>query len=149
MNVVLVSLSMLFFGFSRFSLRMDGKIVHVDGHPPLGNFLAEDHVHHHLEGGGGIGQPKEHDCRFKESFWGKERCFPFVSFFDTDIVVSPTYIELSEEGAAGKVVDSLGNEGRHVAVLLSPSVDGSVVLDWAKLSVFLFDEEEISSVGAP
>jgi len=65
----------------------------------LSNFSAEDHVHHHLEGGGGIGQPKEHDCWFEESFWGKERRFPFVSLFDTDIVVSPTYIEFSEEGA--------------------------------------------------
>ncbi|SRR5258707_11987019 len=101
MNVVLVSPSVLFFSFSRFLLHMDGKIVHVDGHPPLSNFSAEDHVHHHLEGGRGIGQPKEHDHRFEESFWGKECHFPFVSLFDTDIVVSPTYIEFSEEGATG------------------------------------------------
>ena len=149
MNVVLVPPSVLFFSFSRFLLRVDGKIVHIDRHPSLGDFSAEDHIHHHLKGGRGIGQSKEHDCRFEEPFWGKERRFPFVSLFDTDIVVSPTYIEFSEEGATGKAVNGLGNEGRHVAVLLSPSVDGSVVLDRTELSVFLFDKEEVGGVWAP
>ena len=43
----------------------------------------------------------------------------------------------------------MGYEGRDVAVLLGPSVDWSVVLDRAKLSVFLFDEEEVGGVRAP
>ena len=79
------------------------------------------------------------------------RCcrFPFVSLFDANIVVSPTYIEFGEEGAAGKAVNGLGDEGRHIVVLLSPSVDGSVVLDWAELSIFLFDEEEVGGIRAP
>src|SRR5258708_4116129 len=148
-NVVLMSSSVLFFGFSRSSLRMDGEVVHVNGHPPLSDFSTEDHIHHHLEGSGGVGQPEEHDRRFEEAFWGKERRFPFVSLFDADIVVSPMYIKFGEEGAAGKAVNGLGNEGRHVAVLLSPSVVGSVVLDRAELSVFLFDDEEVGGIRAP
>src|SRR5216684_2037765 len=134
MNIVLMSPSVLFFSFSRSSLRMDGKVVHVNGHPPLSDFSTEDHVHHHLEGSRGIGQPKEHDRRFEEPFWGEECRFPFVSLFDANIVVSPTYVKFGEEGAAGKAVNGLGNEGRHVAVLLSPSVDGLVVLDRVELS---------------
>src|SRR5216684_5133276 len=149
MNVVSVSLSVLFFGFPWFSLRVDGEVVHIDGHPPLSDFSVEDHIHHHLEGSGGIGQPKEHDRWFEESFWGEERRFPFVPLFDANIVVPPSYIELSEEGATSKAINGLGNEGRHIAVLLSPLVDGSVVLDRPKLSVFLFDEEEVGGVGAP
>src|SRR5258708_18116935 len=149
MNVVLVSPSMLFFSLSRLSLCMDGEVVHVNGHPPLSDLSMEDHIHHHLEGSGRIGQPEEHDRWFEEAFWGKERCFPFVSLLDANIVVSSTYIEFSEEGAAGKAVNGLRDEGRHVSVSLSPSLDGAVVLDRMELSVFLFNEEEVGGIRAP
>ena|SRR5258708_3146069 len=149
MNVVLVSPSMLFFSLSQSLLRMDGEIVHVNGHPPLSNLSMEDHVHHHLEGSGGIGQPEEYDRWFEEAFWGEECHFPFVSLLNVNVVVSPTYIEFGEEGAASEAVNGLGDKGRHVPILLGPSVDGSVVLDWVELSVFLFDEEEVGGIRAP
>jgi len=50
-----------------------------------------------LEGGWGVGQTKEHDLQFEESFGGFEGCLPFVTFFDSDVVVFPSYVELSEE----------------------------------------------------
>ncbi len=50
-----MSLSVLFFSLSGPSFCMDGQVVHVDRHPSLSDFLVEDHVHHHLEGGGGVG----------------------------------------------------------------------------------------------
>ena len=54
-DVESVSSSVLFFGFSRPSFRVDGQVVHVNGHPSLGDFSAEDHIHHHLEGGRRVG----------------------------------------------------------------------------------------------
>ena len=66
-----------------------------------------------------------------------------------DVIVSPSYIELSEEGAAGESVNRLRYKGGYVAVLLGPAVDWTVVLDWTEFSVFLFDEEEVGGVGAP
>ena len=50
-----------------------------------------------LEGGRGVGETKEHDCRFKEAFVGDKGSFPLVSILDMDIVVSPSYIEFGED----------------------------------------------------
>ncbi len=66
-----------------------------------------------------------------------------------DVIISPTYVKLSEEGAPGKVVDSLGNEWGNVVVFLGPMVDRTIVLNWTEFSVFLFDEEEVCGVRAP
>src|SRR5258707_14775732 len=112
-----MSAPVLLFSFLGFSLRVNGEVVHVNRHPSLSDFSTEDHIHHHLKGGGGVGQPEEHDRRFEEPFWGEERHFPFVPLFDVNVVVSPTYIEFGEEGATGKAVNGLGNEGRHVVAL--------------------------------
>jgi len=140
---------MLFFRLSGSSFCVDGEIIHVNGHPPLGDFSTEDHVHHHLKGSGGIGQSEEHDRWFEEALWGEECRFPFISLFDTNIIVSPTYVKFGEEGAAGETINSLGNERGDIPVLLGLLVDRSVVLDQAELSVFLFNEEEVGGVRAP
>ena len=66
-----------------------------------------------------------------------------------DVIISPAYVELSEEGTPSKVVDSLGNEWGDVMVFLGPMVDRAIVLNWMELAVFLFDKEEVCSIGAP
>ena len=68
---------------------------------------------------------------------------------DTDVVVSPAYVELSEEGTASEAVNSLGNEWGDIVVLLGPMIDRTVVLNWMEFSVLLFDKKEVCSVGAP
>ena len=50
-----------------------------------------------LEGGRGVGETKEHDSRFKEALVGNKGGFPLMSILDTDIVVSPLYIEFGED----------------------------------------------------
>ena len=66
-----------------------------------------------------------------------------------DVVISPAYIEFSEEGAAGKAIYSLRDEWGDIAVLLGPMVDWVVVLNWAELAILFLDEEEICGIGAP
>ncbi len=66
-----------------------------------------------------------------------------------DVVISPAYIEFSEEGAASEAIYSLGNEWGDVVVLLGPAVDRAVVLNWAELAILFLDEEEICGIGAP
>ncbi len=66
-----------------------------------------------------------------------------------DVIVSPTYVKLSEEGASSKAVDSLGNEWGDIVVFLGPMVDGAIVLNWMELAIFLFDKEEVCGIGAP
>jgi hypothetical protein len=83
--------SLLVYDFIIF--RGHNEVVHVDFQPPLCDFFSEDVVHHCLKGCRGIGEAKEHDCWFKESFTCFKGGLPFISLFDSDIVVAPTYIE--------------------------------------------------------
>ena len=59
---------------------------------------TENGVNHHLEGGRRVREPKEHDEGFKEALGREESRFPLVSFFDPNIVVPPSHIELREQG---------------------------------------------------
>ena len=47
------------------------------------------------------------------------------------------------------MVDSLRYEGGYITILLGPTVNRAVVLNWTELSVLLLDEEEIGGVRAP
>ena len=76
---------------------VDKEIIHIDDEPSFGNHVTERVVHEPLEGGGGVGKPKEHDSGFEESFMGDEGRFPLVAIFDSYIVVSPSNVELSED----------------------------------------------------
>jgi hypothetical protein len=59
-------------------------------------FFPEYGVHHHLKGGGQIGETEEHHRWFEQSFGCKEGGFPFISILNTHVVVSPSYIKLGE-----------------------------------------------------
>jgi len=73
---------------------MDQDVVHIDGYPSFSYFFFEDVIHHGLECCGGVGESEKHYFWFEQSLVGGEGCFPFVSFLDPDIVISPSHIEL-------------------------------------------------------
>ena len=101
-----------------------------------------------MEGHRGVGEPKEHDCWFKESLRGEGCSLPFISFLDLDVIVSPFDVKLCEQGASLEVVDDLGNEWGDIPISFGPFVHWSVVLYWVYFSIFLFDKEEICSIRA-
>ena len=76
---------------------MNSHIIHIDLQPTLSDVVGEDMVHECLKGGRGIGETKEHDCRFKESKRVDESGFPLVFLSKADIVISPSYIKLGEQ----------------------------------------------------
>ena len=90
---------------------MDTHVIHVDLEPFFCNHVCTDVVHKRLEGGGWVGESKEHDCWFVKSQGGDERCLPLVLFSQSDVVVSPLYVKLGEEGRVLHVVDKFRNEG--------------------------------------
>src|SRR5713226_10569797 len=96
-DVFFMASSMFFFGFSRASFCMNGKVIHVYQEPSLCYQFPKYSVHHHLEGGRGVHKTKEHDCWFKESFWGKEGCLPFISWFYAYVVVPPSYVKFGKQ----------------------------------------------------
>ena len=63
-----------------------------------------------MGGGGGVGHAKEHDSGFIESMVGNEGSLPLVTILDTDIVVSPSHIKLSEDFGIFQFVDEVRYE---------------------------------------
>ena len=76
---------------------MDGYVVHVDGDAPFVDEVTEYSVYHGLESSGGIGETKEHDRWFVESFVGDEGCLPSIFGLDEHLIVPPFDIETSEQ----------------------------------------------------
>jgi len=72
--------------------------------------------------------------------------FPFVSFFNSDVVVSPVYVEFGEEGSSLKLFQDRLDQGERVVVADCLFVQFPVVLDGSEFSVLLFDEEEWGGV---
>jgi hypothetical protein len=102
-----VPFDMLVLCFFLLSFSVDCNVIHIDREPSLCHLLSEYHVHHHLEGGRQVCEAKKHYCWFEQSFWHEEGCLPLVSFLNANIVVSPTYVKLGEEGISAKAINSL------------------------------------------
>ncbi len=95
----------------------DQDVVKVDHDLSFGNKIAEDVVHHLLEHCGQIGESKEHNGGFEEAPIGMEGHLLFVSFPDSDVVVSPMNVELGEVLGTSQFGDEFGDQESWVAVL--------------------------------
>jgi len=74
----------------------DDHIVHVNVEPALCDLFLEYVIYHSLEGSQRVGQAKEHDCWFEESFTSFEGGFILIAFLNVNIVVPPANIKLGE-----------------------------------------------------
>ena len=93
-------------GFGR-----DEDVVDVSGGISATNMEDEYVVHHVLEGSQGVVQSEWHDFPLVTSQWGVERRFPFVSLFDTNVMISGTDIKFCETGTTFPFVKKFGYEG--------------------------------------
>ena len=85
-------------------------------------------VHHRLECGGRVAKAKKHDCGFKKSIACFEGCLVFVTLFDADIVITPSYIQFGEYGHSPKFGEEVRNEREGVLVANCMLVKASVVM---------------------
>src|SRR3981189_1733339 len=122
--------------------RKDKNVVEIDGDDTLGDKVLEDLVHHRLEGRRAVGQSEVHHERFEQTAISSERRFPFIAFFYPHVVIPPADVELGEVLRAFESVNEVVNEGKGIAVLSGDQVERAIVLDKAKPSVLLFDEED-------
>ena len=76
---------------------VDKEVVHVYDEPSFCNHIPKGIRHESLKGGGGIGHAEEHDSGFIKSSVGDEGSFPLIALLDSDVVVSPSYVKLSED----------------------------------------------------
>src|SRR6266581_8363032 len=79
--------------------RSDTDVVHIDPYRSSKQLMFEDSVaineiHHCLEGCRGIGKTEVHYRWFEEPISSFKGCFVFVAFTNTNIVISPSYVEL-------------------------------------------------------
>ena len=91
-----MSLEVLFLRFVLSSFGVDYDVIHVNRGMSCGYSQSENRIHYHLEGCGGVGESKEHHSWFEQSFQGEKRCFPFVPWFDSDVIVSPANVDFGE-----------------------------------------------------
>ena len=75
---------------------MNAQVVHVDLEPMFSNHISKDVVHECLKGWWSVTEAKEHDHGFEETERGDKCCFPLILFSDTDVVITPSDIELGE-----------------------------------------------------
>src|SRR3981189_2692250 len=122
--------------------RKDKNVVKIEGDDTLGDKVLEDLVHHRLEGRRAVGQSKVHHQWFEQTAISSERRFPFIAFFYPHVVIPPADVELGEVLRAFKSEDEVVNGGKGIEILSGDQVRRAVVLDKAKPSVLLFDEED-------
>ena len=97
-------------------------VIHIDDEPSFSKFFFKDGIHHHLKHGWGVSHSEEHNGRFEQSFIGDECSFPLISVLYSDIIVSPTDIEFSEQGLASCLVNELWDEWQGVGILDCPLI---------------------------
>jgi len=126
---------------------MDDDIVHIHGSFTQVDQVHELVIHHRLESCQGVGEAKKHDGGLEEPITRFEGGLPFVSFLDANVVISPANVEFGEPFLARDTMDKLGDQWEGIAVRHSPFVQVSIVLDWPKFPILLFDEEESAGIG--
>src|SRR5271154_5353988 len=114
------------------------NIVHVDDDVSFVNEIFQNSIHHGLERGGRIGESEEHDCRLKAASISGKGSFPFVSFLDAKIVVSPPKIHLGEEFRTTEFVDEFENKGKGIIVLNGVRVKIAIILARSQASAVRF-----------
>ena len=92
-------------------------IVHVDDQPPFSDYVSKGGIHERLEGGQGVALPKEHNQGFIKTEGSGKSGFPFISLFDSDVIVPPSYVHFGEILGSFQFVDEGGDEGEWVSVL--------------------------------
>ena len=78
------------------SLGVDDNVIDVDGDVSFCDEVSEYVIHHCLERGGGVGESEEHYCGFVQAMVSSKRRLPFISFFHSDVIVSPSDVEFCE-----------------------------------------------------
>src|SRR5882762_463295 len=109
----------------------DEDIVHIDEHFSRSDKVLEGVVHHGLKSSGGVAKAEEHNQRFKHPTIGLKSGLPFVAFLNSDVVVSPSDVELTKDLCILQFVRYVRNKGEGILVFDGEVVELAVVLNRA------------------
>ena len=87
----------------------------------------KDVVHEVLKSCWGVGEAKWHDSPFKRFIVRAESGFPFVSFSNTNEVVSMSEVEGCVDSSFSSSLEKVGNQRKRIAVLFRDLVETSVI----------------------
>ena len=65
-----------------------------------------------------------------------------VLFLKADVVVSPTYVKFGEDSGVFHIINEFRNQEQQIGVLDGVRIQVSIVLTWAKGTIFFGDKEE-------
>src|SRR5258705_7588803 len=109
----------------------DENIVHIDEHLSCSDKVLEGVVHHGLKSSRGVAKAEEHNQRFKHPTIGLKSGLPFIAFLNSDVVVSPSDVELTKDLCILQLIRYVRNEGKGVLVFDGEVVKLAVVLNRA------------------
>jgi hypothetical protein len=118
------------------------NIIKVDNEMAFIDKVGKDGVHKGLEGRRCIAKTEGHDKWFKEAERAFEGCFPFITFSNTDIIVTPVDIKLCEVVRTLEFIDEFGDKGKRSGILDCNIIEGVIVLDGTKGASSSFGDEE-------
>ncbi len=125
----------------------DADVVHVNVDCGAEGFVFEDdvsvdEVHHGLEGRWRISEPKIHNCWFEESVSGFKRCFLFIPFTDSYIIVAPPDVEFCIYVCITEISNEVRDQGKGVLVSDCDGVNFAIVLYQSHFAILFMDEEK-------
>src|SRR5258705_6391587 len=107
------------------------NIVHINEHLSCCDKVLEGVVHHGLKGSGGVAKAEEHNQRFKHPTISFKSGLPFIALLNSDVVVPPSDVELTEDLCILQFVRYIRDEGKGILVFDGEVVELAVVLDRA------------------
>jgi hypothetical protein len=107
----------------------------------------QDILNQGLESGWGIGESKGHDLELVMAIVGMECSLLDVILVDSNLVVSPSKVNLGEDGCSLKSVNQIINEGDGESVLLGDFVECMIIDAHLEFSILLLDKNDWGTIG--
>ena len=89
----------------------NGQVVHVDDKPTLSDVVSEVEVHKCLKCQRRATKSEKHHCWFEQSKRRDEGSLPFITLLDSNVIISPSYVELGKERELAKVINEVRDKG--------------------------------------
>src|ERR1700733_712876 len=95
---------------------VDEDVIHIDRYISFSYEICEYRVHEGLKGSRTVGHSEVHDFGFVETSISHYGSLPFVSFLDSNVMIPPSDIELSEIPSLRQPIDNVGSKRERVTV---------------------------------
>ena len=89
----------------------DGQVVHVDDKPTLSDVVSKVEVHKCLKCQRRAAKSEKYHHWFEQPKRCDEGSLPFITLLDSNVIISPSYVELGKEGELAKVIDEVRDKG--------------------------------------